>query len=116
MSTNPETDAITQIVLDYFQGWFEGDAVRMDRALHRDLVKRRSGEDLGTTTKPRMIELTQQGEGKEDAADGRIDIQVDDIYGDMASVTVHTATYHEYVHLVRTADGWKIANTLWQLT
>jgi hypothetical protein len=56
----------------------------MERALHRDLAKRRSGE------------------GMEDAGDGRIDIEVEDVYKDMASVTVHTATYHEYVHLVRT--------------
>jgi len=24
--------------------------------------------------------------------------------------------YHEYVHLVRTQAGWKIANALWQWT
>jgi Putative lumazine-binding len=24
--------------------------------------------------------------------------------------------YHEYLHLVRTREGWKIANALWQLT
>ena len=116
MSTLTETDAITQTVLDYFEGWFEGDAVRMERALHRDLAKRRSGEVLGITTKQRMIELTESGEGRADAADGHIDVVVEDVYKDMASATVHTATYHEYVHLVRTGDGWGIANVLWQLT
>jgi ketosteroid isomerase-like protein len=116
MAHRTETDAITATVLDYFEGWFEGDAERMGRALHRDLVKRRSGEELGVTTKQRMLELTEQGEGREDAADGRIDIVVDDVYKDIASVTVSSATYHEYVHLVRTQDGWRIANTLWQLT
>lgn len=116
MSTRTETDAIKRTVLDYFEGWFEGDPLRMERALHRDLAKRRSGEVLGITTKQHMIELTEGGEGKEDAGDGRIDIEVEDVYKDMASVTVHTSTYHEYVHLVRTPDGWRIANTLWQLT
>jgi Putative lumazine-binding len=116
MATESETDAIRQTVLDYFEGWFEGDAARMERALHSDLAKRRSGEELGITTKQRMVELTESGEGKEDAGDGRIEIEVEDVYKDMASVTVHTSTYHEYVHLVRTADGWRIANTLWQLT
>jgi ketosteroid isomerase-like protein len=113
---SPETDAIRRTVLDYFEGWFEGDAARMDRALHRDLAKRRAGEDLGITTKQHMIELTEAGEGREDARNGRIDVVVEDVYKDMASATVRTATYHEYVHLVRTADGWKIANTLWELT
>jgi ketosteroid isomerase-like protein len=114
MATPTGTDAIERTVRDYFEAWFEGDVARMDRALHPDLVKRRSGDDLGITTKARMVELTERGEGAEDAADGRIDIRVDDVYGDMASVTVHTAVYHEYVHLVRTAEGWRVANTLWQ--
>jgi hypothetical protein len=26
------------------------------------------------------------------------------------------ATYHEYLHLVRTGEGWRIANALWQFT
>ena len=37
------------------------------------------------------------------------------VFEDIASVTVRSAVYHEYVQLVRTSDGWKIANTLWQL-
>ena len=116
MTTLTEKDTITQTVLDYYEGWFDGDAARMDRALHRDLVKRRSGEDLGVTTKQRMIELTERGSGKEDAADRRIDVEVADVYKDMASVTVRSAPYHEYLHLVRTGDGWKIANVLFQTT
>lgn len=47
----------------------------MERALHRDLVKRRSEEELGMTTKRRMIELTESEEGKEDAGDRRIEIE-----------------------------------------
>ena len=29
---------------------------------------------------------------------------------------VRSPNYHEYVHLVRTSDGWRIANALWQGT
>jgi ketosteroid isomerase-like protein len=111
-----ETDAITATVRDYFEGWFDGDVERMDRALHSDLVKRRAGDELGITTKERMLELTRLGEGKADAADKTLEIQVVDAYGDIASAVVSSAVYHEYVHLVRTDDGWKIANALWVLT
>ena len=79
-ATPSETDAIRQAVLDYFEGWFEGDVARMDRALHRDLVKRQAGEDLGVTSKQRMVELTESGAGREDAADGRVDIEVEDVH------------------------------------
>jgi putative lumazine-binding protein len=118
MSTVTEQELITRAVLDYMEGWFDGDAARMERAVHRDLVKRRPGEDqaesLGITTADRMVELTGRGEGKAVAADRRIDVEVEDVHEDIASVTVHTTAYHEYLHLVRTHDGWKIANVLWR--
>ena len=120
MSIVTEKDTITQTVLDYYEGWFDGDVFRIGRALHPDLVKRCPGEDeaarLGITTKERMLELTARGKGKADAPDRRIDIQIEDVYGDIASVTTSTEPYHEYIHLVRTRDGWKIANVLWQPT
>ena len=120
MPTTTEHELITQTALDYFEGWFDSDVARMDRALHPDLVKRSSGNheaaSLGITTKARMLELTAAGEGVEDGADRRLDVQIEDVYGDIASVTVRSAVYHEYLHLVRTRDGWKIANALWRST
>jgi ketosteroid isomerase-like protein len=114
VATVTDQELITQTVLDYFEGWYDGDVERMDRALHPDLVKRSAGESLGVTTKERMLELTAQGEGASDGADRHLDIQLEDIREDIASVTVRSAVYHEYVHLVRTRDGWKIANALWR--
>jgi ketosteroid isomerase-like protein len=110
-----DRELITQAVRDYFEGWYDGDVTRMERALHPDLVKRRAGEQLGVTTKERMVELTRQGAGKPDGADRALDIEVEDVYEKIACVTVRSAVYHEYVQLVRTQAGWKIANALWQL-
>lgn len=108
-------DEVTATVLDYFEGWFEGDVTRMDRALHPELVKRSSGPSLGVTTKERMLELTAAGHGAEDKGDGRIDVTVADVHEDIATVSVRGGIYREYLHLVRTSDGWKIANALWRL-
>ena len=108
--------AVVATALDYFEGWFDGDEVRMARALHPNLAKRQAGEELGTTTKERMLGLTGLGEGKGDGADRSLDVQVHDVYGDIATATVHSAVYHEYLHLVRTSEGWKIANALWQFS
>ena len=113
-TTSSDVVAVVAAARDYFEGWFDADETRMDRALHPNLVKRRAGEELGITTKERMLELTRRGEGKEDAADRTLDIEVTDTYGDIASATVRSAVYHEYLQLVRTRDGWKIANALWQ--
>ncbi len=37
--------AVLSAVLDYFEGWFDGDAARMERALHPGLAKRSLGRD-----------------------------------------------------------------------
>ena len=109
-----EREAITQAALDYFEGWFDGDAERIDRALHSDLVKRRAGEELGVTTKERMLELTAAGGGADDGADRRLEVGVVEVHGDIATAIVRSAVYREYLHLVHTSGGWKIANALWQ--
>ena len=115
-TTSTDAAAVVAAALDYFEGWFDGDEARMDKALHPDFVKRRAGEELGILTKERMLELTRRGEGKEDSADRTLAVDVVDLYGDIASVIVRSAVYHEYLHLVRTSSGWKIANALWQPT
>ena len=33
-------ELITRTVWGYFEGWYDADVARMDRALHPDLVKR----------------------------------------------------------------------------
>jgi Putative lumazine-binding len=121
--TEADRDAIERTVLDYFEGWFDGDPVRMERALHPDLVKRSlerdsSGcESLRTISAGSMIEATARGEGKsESPGDLGIEIAVEDVLGDLASVTVRSTVYTEYLHLARTSRGWKIVNDLWQPT
>ena len=43
MAAGTEHDAVRSVVLDYLEGWFEGDADRMRRALHPEFVKRCRG-------------------------------------------------------------------------
>jgi ketosteroid isomerase-like protein len=116
-----DEDLIKATVHDYFEGWFDGDAARMERALHRDLVKRTPGDDqvasLGFTTATQMVGWTADGQGKQVAAgltDRTVDVEVVDVHHDIASVRVRSEPYREYLHLVRTRDGWKIANALWR--
>lgn len=102
-------------MLDYFEGWFDGDADRMERALHPQLAKR-SLEDgrLDDLTAAQMIEATGAGRGKgRDPGRRQIDVEVVEIYGTIASVVVHSNVYREYLHLARTSDGWRIVNALW---
>jgi Putative lumazine-binding len=111
--------AIVSVVLDYFEGWFDGDASRMERALHPGLAKRsldQDGRTLNETTAAWMIDATARGLGVRDPGDRRIEVDVEEVYGTIASATVRSAVYREYVQLVRTPEGWKIVNALWAWT
>ena len=63
MSGAEDVEAIHAAVLDYVEGWFDGDGDRMQRALHPELVKRsrdaRSG--IRTLSARHMIDATVEG-------------------------------------------------------
>jgi len=79
-------DAIVAVALDYFEGWFDGDPARMERALHPELAKRGVVPDgLARTTAARMVELTAEGAGRDEDVGARdIDITVEDVHGEIA--------------------------------
>jgi hypothetical protein len=131
MSNRPATPevssdeaAVVASTHEYFNSWFDGDSDRMDRVLHPALAKRSlrqvdpdSGE-LRSVTKVQMVAWTAEGEGKsiDPGGERHIDVEVIDLYGNIASVVVRSRVYREYLHLVRNEDGWKIANALWHFT
>jgi hypothetical protein len=117
MKTKSESDVVTAIedtVRDYFEGWYDADPERMARALHPMLAKRTQDDgSVRSTTKERMVVLTAAGEGRPDGLDRRLEISVVDVHADVATVVVRSSAYREYLHLVRTDDGWRIVNALW---
>jgi hypothetical protein len=114
---------VTRTVEDYFLGWYDADQERMRRALHPDLAKRghvAQGERppvLRSVTAHLMIGWTAEGNGRQtDPEKRRLRIVVDEIHDSIATARVDSEIYREYVHLVRTPDGWRIVNTLWTWT
>lgn len=108
---------ITAAVRDYYEGWFDGDAARMRRALHPDLVKRRTQDGTGsvlTATAADMIEATEQGAGTGHGPDRRdIEISINHVHGAIADVHVTGAVYVDYLQLVEAGGRWQILNALW---
>jgi Putative lumazine-binding len=114
--TDADRDAIVAAALDYYEGWFDGNAMRMERALHPELAKRGLTEDekVETDTARSMIDATADGVGrKRDVPDRRIEVDVNHMHGDIASAVVTSAVYVDYLHLVRVGGRWKIVNALW---
>ena len=115
-------DAVRSVVIAYVEGWFDGDAGRMERALHPELVKRCRGiegddaDALETLTAREMIDATADGTGRrEDTADRRIEIRIDHLSGGVASVQCFCHRYVDLLHLIEMPDGWKIVNAAWRL-
>jgi hypothetical protein len=108
--------AIVAAALDYYEGWFDGEPDRMERALHPELVKRSIENDgsIVNTSARQMIDATAAGVGRQrDPGDRRIDVHVDHVHGSIATATVTSAVYVDYLQLVRDGDEWKILNVLW---
>lgn len=104
---------------DYVESWIAGDADRMAACMHPELIKRSvepdpqtSGTIVRTLTRAEMVALTAAGEGAEDA--GPYQVSVLDAYGDLATVSVLSAAYMDYLQVARFGDAWLILNVLWQ--
>ncbi len=114
------TEEITAAARDYVEGWFDGDAERMRRALHPDLAKRSLDVDdagqerIETLTAEQMIRWTREGVGQQrDPGDRQIEITVHQVDDGLATATCLCALYVDHLQLAKTADGWKIVNILW---
>ena len=117
VSIAEENRALENVALDYFEGWFDGDAGRMERALHPDLAKRHfdpAERSLTSLTADQMIRWTAEGNGRaRDVPERAIEISIEHVHGPIANVTAKSAVYIDYLQVLRTQSGWKIVNVLW---
>lgn len=117
-----DSAAIRAAALDYVEGWYTGDAVRMEQAVHSELAKRivqtdeRGRSRLGQQSALTLIMNTRTGDGRETPPSQQIkDIRILDIFGSSASVRAEMSGWVDYMHLAKWRGQWKIVNVLWEL-
>lgn len=118
-----EQAAIRQTALDYIEGWYEGNAERMERALHPDLAKRivrtdpKSGRSrLDQMSAMGLVQGVRTGFGKNTPKEKQQkDVTILDVYENAASVKVVAADWVDYLHVARYNGRWVIVNVLWEL-
>ena len=119
-----DVEAITAVARDYVEGYFDGDESRMRRCLHPELVKRtiwhhpETGDwGLGRPSSAEaMIGWARDGVGRTAVAHGRpIQITIEDVFRHIASVTVLSQPFMDYLHVAKIGDQWLIVNVLWEL-
>jgi hypothetical protein len=117
-----DSAAIRSTALDYVEGWYEGNAARMARALHPELVKRIVVSDTATGQSvlqnmgsSALVNGTRHGYGKETPKERRQkDVRVLDIYGNAASAKAIMADWIDYMQLAKVDGRWVIVNVLWE--
>ena len=115
--------AIKQTALDYIEGWYEGSAERMERALHPELAKR----IVVTDPKSGRSRLDQMGAmtltlGARSRASSptpkekrQSDVTVLDVFENVASVKIVATDWIDYLHVAKFNGRWVIVNVLWEL-
>jgi len=118
--TPADRDAIRQTALDYIEGFYDGSAERMTRALHPDLAKRivrvdpatgkarldhMGAETLIGMAKAREVRPTPKDKQQKD-------VTILDVYGNAATVKVVANDWIDYLHIAKFDGRWVIVNVL----
>ena len=121
--TANDDDAIKKTALDYIEGWYSGDAMRMERALHPELAKRMISTDpktgrsqfnhMGAMT---LVQRTREGIGKKIPQDRQLkEVTILDRYNNAAVVKIVASDWIDYLEVAKFNGDWKIINVLWEL-
>jgi hypothetical protein len=115
--------AIKQTALDYIEGWYEGSAERMERALHPELAKRivvtdpRSGrsrlDQMGAMTL--TLGTRSRASSPTPKEKRQSDVTVLDVFENAASVKIVATDWIDYLHVAKFNGRWVIVNVLWEL-
>lgn len=120
--SDADREGITRAALDYAESWYEGDAAKMERALHPELAKRIVRTDpQGRSRIEQMSALTlingvRRGGGKDTPKEQQLkEVKILDVFGNTASARVEMSGWIDYMHLAKWNGQWKIVNVLWEV-
>lgn len=122
-----DAEGIKKAALDYAEGWYEGNAERMERCLHPDLAKRimrtvlhkdgitrfNSLDHMGALA---LVQATRTGYGKRTPKEEQQkDVIILDKFENAASVKLVMHGWIDYLHMARFQGRWVIVNVLWEM-
>ncbi len=117
-----ESTAIKQTALDYIEGWYTGDAARMERSLHPELAKRivitdaNGKSKLETMSALTLVQRVRAGGGTKTPKDQQQkDVTILDRYRNAAVVKIVASGWIDYLEEAKYNGEWKIVNVLWEL-
>lgn len=120
--TDADREAIKRTALNYAEGWYEGNAEKMENALSPDLAKRivlsndKGKSSLSQMTAMRLVQATRGGGGKDTLKEHhQKDVTILDITGGAATVKLEMRHWVDYMHIGKIDGKWMIVNVLWEM-
>ena len=121
--SDADREAIKQTALDYIEGFYDGNAERMERSLHPDLAKRivRSNPSTGKNkldhmTAPALVQIAGNMKSRAVPKDKQQkDVTILDLFENAASVKVVANDWIDYLHVSKFDGRWVIVNVLWEM-
>jgi predicted lipid-binding transport protein (Tim44 family) len=118
---NPDdAAAVKAAALEYIDGWYAGDAKRIEKVLNPELVRRtvRTEPQTGTSylifdSAKDFIDLTGEHKAKSGVKQQK-DIAVLDVFRNAAMVKVTASGWVDYLQMARWNGKWKIVDILWE--
>ena len=118
-----ENAAITKTALNYIEGWYEGNAERMESSLHPELAKRmiytdpKSGRSqfnhMGAMA---LVQGTKRGGGTQTPKEKQLkEVTILDRFQNAAIVKIVASDWIDYLSVAKFNGEWKIINVLWEL-
>ncbi|HVN59293.1 MAG TPA: nuclear transport factor 2 family protein [Bacteroidales bacterium] len=111
---------VLQTAYDYAEGFYSGDAARMESAISQDICKVYPMIYPGTgktvlifSTYSGLIELTRSKIGIRPDSARRLSVKVLAIKDDIACVKVLSSGFNDYLNIANINGRWKIVNVLW---
>ena len=122
-SSTDDVAAIKATALNYIEGWYEGDAARMESALHPELAKRMILTDPKTGRSQfnhmgamQLVQNTRRGGGRKTPKEQQTkEITILDRYNNAAVVKIVASGWIDYLEEAKVNGEWKIINVLWEL-
>ena len=121
-TTDADREAIKRTALNYAEGWYEGNADKMESALHPDLAKRivrtndRGQSGLGQMSALSLVQGTRGGSGKQTpVAEQQKDVTILDVLGGAATVKLEMRDWVDYMHIGKFNGRWVVINVLWEM-